>query len=111
MFTNSWQVVTLQPLPSSVLAAQARYWLGRRCWFVKQQLCQLRLLLEVQAVGHLGQVASTGKFFTGSLLNSHYIVCRDADNQLRAFHNVHACCCLFFTTSWQRAFANDFAPL
>ncbi|KAK9817021.1 hypothetical protein WJX72_008478 [[Myrmecia] bisecta] len=41
-----------------------------------------------QAVGHLGQVSDPGSFFTGSLLNMGYLVCRGQDGILRAFHNV-----------------------
>jgi len=41
-----------------------------------------------QAVGRVDQVAKPGDYFAGCLLDDPYVVLRDADGTLRAFHNV-----------------------
>ncbi|KAM3193085.1 hypothetical protein ACQJBY_069947 [Aegilops geniculata] len=41
-----------------------------------------------QAVGHIGQVKNPNDFFTGSLGNVEFVICRDANGKLQAFHNV-----------------------
>lgn len=41
-----------------------------------------------QAVSHLGLLRRSGDFVTGNLVGAPYLVCRDEDGQLRAFHNV-----------------------
>ena len=41
-----------------------------------------------QAVGRLDQVPNPGDYFTGSLAGDPYVVVRDHDGTLRAFHNV-----------------------
>ncbi|CAM8883954.1 unnamed protein product [Rhodiola kirilowii] len=41
-----------------------------------------------QAVGYSEQLKNPGDFFTGSLGNVEYVVCRDLDGNINAFHNV-----------------------
>ncbi|GLJ26961.1 hypothetical protein SUGI_0527890 [Cryptomeria japonica] len=41
-----------------------------------------------QAVGVLGQVENPHDFFTGSLGNVQFVICRDGSGDLHAFHNV-----------------------
>ena len=41
-----------------------------------------------QAVGRVDQVAKPGDYFAGCLLDDPYVVLRDGDGTLRAFHNV-----------------------
>ncbi|XP_017254908.1 choline monooxygenase, chloroplastic isoform X2 [Daucus carota subsp. sativus] len=41
-----------------------------------------------QAVGYSEQVKEVGDFFTGRLGNIEYVVCRDDNGELHAFHNV-----------------------
>lgn len=41
-----------------------------------------------QAVGRLDQVPKPGDYFTGRLSSDPYVVLRDEDETLRAFHNV-----------------------
>jgi len=41
-----------------------------------------------QAVGRVDQVAKPGDYFAGCLLDDPYVVLRDQDGTLRAFHNV-----------------------
>lgn len=41
-----------------------------------------------QAVGCAEQIKQPGNFFTGRLGNVEYVVCRDSEGVLRAFHNV-----------------------
>ncbi|XP_021304992.1 choline monooxygenase, chloroplastic isoform X2 [Sorghum bicolor] len=41
-----------------------------------------------QAVGHIWQVKNPNDFFTGRLGNVEFVICRDADGKLHAFHNV-----------------------
>ena len=41
-----------------------------------------------QAVGRIDQVRNPGDYFTGCLLDLPYVVLRDGDGTLRAFHNV-----------------------
>ncbi|XP_021616862.1 choline monooxygenase, chloroplastic isoform X2 [Manihot esculenta] len=41
-----------------------------------------------QAVGYTEQVKDPGDFFTGRLGNVEFLVCRDNDGKLHAFHNV-----------------------
>jgi len=41
-----------------------------------------------QAVGHIGQVENPGDFFTGRVGKSRYVVCKNEEGQVQAFHNV-----------------------
>lgn len=41
-----------------------------------------------QAVGYTEQIQEANSFFTGRLGNIEYVVCRDENGELRAFHNV-----------------------
>lgn len=41
-----------------------------------------------QLVGHVGQVARPGEFFTGALAGRQYVVVCGEDGRIRAFHNV-----------------------
>ncbi|GAB4838303.1 hypothetical protein Ancab_027833 [Ancistrocladus abbreviatus] len=41
-----------------------------------------------QAVGYADQIRSAHDYFTGRLGNVEYVVCRDGDGKLHAFHNV-----------------------
>ncbi len=39
-------------------------------------------------LGGTHQVEEPGSFFTVSILGGSYVICRDLEGQLRAFHNV-----------------------
>ncbi|CAA7407409.1 unnamed protein product [Spirodela intermedia] len=41
-----------------------------------------------QAVGYVEQIQNPHEYFTGRLGDVHFVVCRDAEGRLRAFHNV-----------------------
>lgn len=41
-----------------------------------------------QAVGHIKQMEEPGSFFTGRVGKTRYVVCKDGEGQIRAFHNV-----------------------
>lgn len=50
-----------------------------------------------QLVGHVGQCARPGEYFTGALAPWRYVVARGEDGVLRAFHNVSrglVCLCI-----------------
>nr|ADE60257.1 choline monooxygenase [Hordeum vulgare subsp. vulgare] len=61
-------------------------------WYTDPGFLRLELdrvfLRGWQAVGHIGQVKNPNDFFTGSLGNVEFVVCRDASGKLQAFHNV-----------------------
>lgn len=41
-----------------------------------------------KAVSHRGLLQHSGDFVTGDLVGAPYLVCRDEEGRLRAFHNV-----------------------
>lgn len=61
-------------------------------WYTDQEMLDLEQLQIFEkswlCVGRADQVAKPGRFFTGSMLGSPYVVVRGADGVLRAFHNV-----------------------
>ncbi|TVU07759.1 hypothetical protein EJB05_41128, partial [Eragrostis curvula] len=63
-------------------------------WYTDPEFLRLELdrvfLRGWQAVGHIGQVKNPNDFFTGSdrLGNVEFVICRDANGKLHAFHNV-----------------------
>ncbi|TKW22887.1 hypothetical protein SEVIR_4G257300v4 [Setaria viridis] len=61
-------------------------------WYADQDFLRLELdrvfLRGWQAVGHIWQVKNPNDFFTGRLGNVEFVVCRDANGNLHAFHNV-----------------------
>ncbi|XP_020192777.1 choline monooxygenase, chloroplastic [Aegilops tauschii subsp. strangulata] len=61
-------------------------------WYTDPGFLRLELdrvfLRGWQAVGHIGQVKNPNDFFTGSLGNVEFVICRDANGKLQAFHNV-----------------------
>ncbi|VAI79152.1 unnamed protein product [Triticum turgidum subsp. durum] len=61
-------------------------------WYTDPEFLRLELdrvfLRGWQAVGHIGQVKNPNDFFTGSLGNVQFVICRDANGKLQAFHNV-----------------------
>uniref|UniRef100_A0ACD5ZBQ2 Uncharacterized protein n=1 Tax=Avena sativa TaxID=4498 RepID=A0ACD5ZBQ2_AVESA len=61
-------------------------------WYTDPEFLRLELdrvfLRGWQAVGHIGQVKNPNDFFTGRLGNVEFVICRDANGKLRAFHNV-----------------------
>ncbi|KAK1611860.1 hypothetical protein QYE76_035533 [Lolium multiflorum] len=61
-------------------------------WYTDPEFLQLELdrvfLRGWQAVGHVGQVKNPNDFFTGRLGNVEFVICRDANGELHAFHNV-----------------------
>ncbi|KAL6603243.1 hypothetical protein ACP70R_043604 [Stipagrostis hirtigluma subsp. patula] len=73
------------PLPSAVTPPSG--------WYTDPDFLRLELdrvfLRGWQAVGHIGQVKNPNDFFTGSnrLGNVEFVVCRDANGKLHAFHN------------------------
>ncbi|CAN6206794.1 unnamed protein product [Urochloa humidicola] len=61
-------------------------------WYTDADFLQLELdrvfLRGWQAVGHIWQVKNPNDFFTGRLGNVEFVICRDANGNLHAFHNV-----------------------
>ncbi|CAL5040294.1 unnamed protein product [Urochloa decumbens] len=61
-------------------------------WYTDPGFLQLELdrvfLHGWQAVGHIWQVKNPNDFFTGRLGNVEFIICRDANGNFHAFHNV-----------------------
>ncbi|CAN6176934.1 unnamed protein product [Urochloa humidicola] len=61
-------------------------------WYTDAGFLQLELnrvfLRGWQAVGHIWQVKNPNDFFTGRLGNVEFVICRDANGNLQAFHNV-----------------------
>ncbi|KAI4962731.1 hypothetical protein ZWY2020_025861 [Hordeum vulgare] len=71
-------------------------------WYTDPGFLRLELdrvfLRGWQAVGHIGQVKNPNDFFTGSLGNVEFVICRDANGKLQAFHNVSSSC---LTRMWK----------
>jgi choline monooxygenase len=67
-------------------------WTPPASWYLDPAFLQLERIQVFreswQAVGRLDQVANPGDYFTGCLLDLPYVVLRDQDGVLRAFHNV-----------------------
>jgi choline monooxygenase len=61
-------------------------------WYTRPEFLELereRVFRRTwQAVGRLDQVPRPGDYFTGCLVDDPYVVLRDQDGTLRAFHNV-----------------------
>eukprot|EP00850_Spirogloea_muscicola_P003207 SM000013S26376 [mRNA] locus=s13:37953:41540:- [translate_table: standard] len=61
-------------------------------WYTREDIFQAEQALifgrRWLAVGHSEQVQKPGDYFTGSLGNVRYIVCKDQQGRLGAFHNV-----------------------
>ncbi len=61
-------------------------------WYVRPEFLELErervFRRSWQAVGRLDQVSRPGDYFTGCLVDDPYVVLRDQDGTLRAFHNV-----------------------
>ena len=61
-------------------------------WYVRPDFLELErervFRRSWQAVGRLDQVSRPGDYFTGCLVDDPYLVLRDQDGTLRAFHNV-----------------------
>ncbi|AQK81175.1 CMO protein [Zea mays] len=61
-------------------------------WYTDPDFLQLEIdsvfFRGWQAVGHIWQVKNPNDFFTGRLGNVEFVVCRDANGKLHAFHNV-----------------------
>ncbi len=61
-------------------------------WYVRPEFLELERASVFrrtwQAVGRLDQVANPGDYFTGCIVDDPYVVLRDKDGTLRAFHNV-----------------------
>ncbi|KAI7752176.1 hypothetical protein M8C21_027368 [Ambrosia artemisiifolia] len=61
-------------------------------WYTSPEFLSLELdqvfFKGWQAVGCTAQVQESNSFFTGRLGNVEYVVCRDENGELRAFHNV-----------------------
>ncbi|KAG8074761.1 hypothetical protein GUJ93_ZPchr0006g44611 [Zizania palustris] len=61
-------------------------------WYTDPDFLRLELdrvfLRGWQAVGHIWQIKNPNDYFTGRLGNVNFVICRDANGKLRAFHNV-----------------------
>ena len=61
-------------------------------WYVRPEFLELERACVFrrswQAVGRVDQVSRPGDYFTGCLVDDPYVVLRDQDGTLRAFHNV-----------------------
>jgi choline monooxygenase len=61
-------------------------------WYVRPEFLELErtrvFRRSWQAVGRVDQVKRPGDYFTGCLVDDPYVVLRDGDGTLRAFHNV-----------------------
>ncbi len=61
-------------------------------WYVRPEVHELErervFRRSWQAVGRLDQVSRPGDYFTGCVVDDPYVVLRDQDGTLRAFHNV-----------------------
>jgi choline monooxygenase len=61
-------------------------------WYVSKEFLELErdqvFRRSWQAVGRVDQVTKPGDYFTGCLVDDPYVVLRDGDGTLRAFHNV-----------------------
>ncbi|XP_052157585.1 choline monooxygenase, chloroplastic isoform X2 [Oryza glaberrima] len=61
-------------------------------WYTDPDFLRLELdrvfLRGWQAVGHIWQVKNPNDYFTGRLGNVEFVICRDANGELHAFHNV-----------------------
>jgi len=61
-------------------------------WYVRPEFLELErervFRRSWQAVGRLDQVQHPGDYFTGCVVDDPYVVLRDQDGTLRAFHNV-----------------------
>jgi choline monooxygenase len=69
-----------------------RAWTPPASWYVEPEFLQYERAQVFrdswQAVGRVDQVKHAGDYFTGCLLDLPYVVLRDQDGTLRAFHNV-----------------------
>lgn len=87
--------------PESVRAELSRFdpslpiesaWTPPASWYLSPAILEherARVFLNSwQAVGRVDQVSRPGDYFTGCLLDLPYVVLRDQDGTLRAFHNV-----------------------
>jgi choline monooxygenase len=67
-------------------------WTPPASWYTRPEFLDLereRLFRRTwQAVGRVDQVPNPGDYFTGCLVDDPYVVLRDQDGTLRAFHNV-----------------------
>ena len=69
-----------------------RAWTPPASWYARPEFLELErervFRRSWQAVGRLDQVARPGDYFAGMLVDDPYVVLRDQDGTLRAFHNV-----------------------
>ena len=69
-----------------------RAWTPPASWYVQPAFLELERVRVFrrtwQAVGRLDQVKAPGDYFTGAVADDPYVVLRDQDGTLRAFHNV-----------------------
>jgi phenylpropionate dioxygenase-like ring-hydroxylating dioxygenase large terminal subunit len=67
-------------------------WTPPASWYTRSEFLDLEresvFRRTWQAVGRLDQVPRAGDYFTGCLVDDPYVVLRDRDGTLRAFHNV-----------------------
>jgi len=87
--------------PDSLRAELARFdpklpieraWTPPASWYVQPEFLAIErqrvFRRSWQAVGRLDQVKAPGEYFTGAVASDPYVVLRDHDGVLRAFHNV-----------------------
>jgi choline monooxygenase len=69
-----------------------RAWTPPASWYLRPEFLALErervFRRSWQAVGRTDQVSRPGDYFTGCLVDDPYVVLRDGDGTLRAFHNV-----------------------
>jgi len=88
-------------IPDSLRAELSRFdpalpiesaWTPPASWYVQPEFLALErqrvFRRSWQAVGRVDQVTAPGDYFTGAVASDPYVVLRDRDGTLRAFHNV-----------------------